>query len=46
MTVVRGVAVLALVNVDCSVLGNEISGRETFAFCQFGAPSIDHPATA
>ena len=29
MVVVRGVAVLTLVNVDCSILGNEISGRET-----------------
>lgn len=46
MVVVRGVAVLTLVNVDCSILGNEISGRETFALCQFGAPSTDHPATA
>ncbi len=46
MAVIKGVEVLALVNVDCSVLGNEISGMETFAFCQFGAPSIDHPATA
>lgn len=44
--VVRGVAVLAVVNVDCSVLGNEISGIETFVLCKFGAPSIAHPATA
>ena len=46
MAVVRGVVVLALANVDCSVLGNAISGMETFALCQFGVPSIDHPATA